>query len=110
LMKRARSNAPALQPVSHSSADTACALCLRQVRGISRHHLVPKSEGGTVTVDLCGACHKTLHKFFTNRTLAKELNSIEALLGNQEVQRYVGWVRKQPDRAIRVRSSRKKRR
>src|SRR5690349_2248756 len=56
-----------------NSADSqCCALCEREVSRVSRHHLVPKSEGGTFTVDLCAACHKTLHSFFTNRTLAKE--------------------------------------
>jgi hypothetical protein len=91
------------------SAPGACALCEREVTHISKHHLTPKSEGGTETVDLCSACHKTLHKFFTNRTLAKELNTIDALRQNPEVRRYLAWVRKQPDRSIKVRTSRRRR-
>jgi 5-methylcytosine-specific restriction protein A len=87
----------------------ACALCEREVARISKHHLIPKSEGGTETIDLCSACHKTLHKFFTNRTLAKELNTIDALRQNPEVRRYLAWVRKQPDRSIKVRTSRRRR-
>jgi 5-methylcytosine-specific restriction enzyme A len=94
--------------LDHSASDT-CALCEREVARITKHHLTPKSEGGTETADLCLACHKTLHKFFTNRTLAKELNSIEALRQTPEVQRYIAWVRKQPDRSIQVRASRKRR-
>ena len=85
-----------------------CALCNREVERLSKHHLIPRSEGGTETVDLCRTCHKTLHSFFTNRTLAKQLQTLEALRQNSEVRRYLAWVRKQPDRAIRVRSSRKK--
>ncbi|MCC7449814.1 MAG: HNH endonuclease [Anaerolineae bacterium] len=86
-----------------------CALCEREVSSVSRHHLVPKSEGGTLTVDLCAACHKTLHTFFTNRTLAKEMHSIEALRQAPEIQRYLTWVRRQPDAKIQVRTSRNKR-
>jgi ribosomal protein L34E len=86
-----------------------CALCEREVSSVSRHHLVPKSEGGTFTVDLCAACHKTLHSFFTNRTLAKEMHSIEALRQTPEIQRYLAWIRRQPDAKIQVRASRHKR-
>ncbi|MFP5263512.1 MAG: HNH endonuclease [Blastocatellia bacterium] len=91
------------------SAQGACALCERAVARISKHHLTPKSEGGTETIDLCSACHKTLHKFFTNRTLARELSTIDALRRNPEVRRYLAWVRKQPDRSIHVRTSRRRR-
>ncbi|MFL6215224.1 MAG: HNH endonuclease [Blastocatellia bacterium] len=108
-MKRARPKPPALQPVTISDDERACELCLRHVSGISRHHLVPRSEGGTATVSLCAVCHSMLHRFFTNRTLARELNTIEALRRTPEVQRYLAWVRKQPDRAIRVRRSRSRR-
>ncbi len=86
-----------------------CALCEREVSSVSRHHLVPKSEGGAFTVDLCGVCHKTLHSFFTNRTLAKEMYSIEALRQDPAIQRYLAWIHKQPDSKIRVRASRSKR-
>jgi hypothetical protein len=83
-----------------------CALCGRQVGHLSRHHLVPKSEGGTETVGLCSACHTTLHKFFTNRTLARHKYTIEALQQAPDIQRYLAWVRKQPDRRITVRRKR----
>ncbi len=73
------------------------------------HHLIPKSEGGTLKVPLCAACHKTLHSFFTNRTLAKGLYTIETLKQEPDIQRYLEWVRKQPDRVIRVRTSSRRR-
>jgi hypothetical protein len=79
-----------------------CALCERQVGRVSQHHLIPKSEGGKYTVGLCSPCHSTLHKFFTNHTLAKGLHTIEALRAEPDIQRYLNWVKKQPDRLIRV--------
>ena len=86
-----------------------CALYEREVSKVTRHHLVPKSEGGkTDTVDLCSACHLTLHNFFENRTLAKELHTIEALRQQHDIARYLAWVRKQPDSKIRIRASRSK--
>ncbi len=87
-----------------------CELCGRDVSRVTRHHLVPKSEGGkTLTAQLCPACHKTLHSFFTNRTLASELGSIQALRRDPDIRQYLAWVRKQPDRAIRIRTSGKRR-
>ncbi len=88
---------------------STCALCGRQVSRLSKHHVVPKSEGGWLTEWLCSACHRTVHSFFTNRTLAQEKSSIEALRQDPDIQRYLAWVRKQPDRAIPVRSSTRRR-
>lgn len=85
-----------------------CALCERAVRHANKHHIIPKSEGGTVTVTLCLACHKTLHKFFKNRTLAREKSTIDALRADPDIARYLHWVRKQPDRAIKVEERRSK--
>src|SRR5512140_3312853 len=87
----------------------ACALCRRTVSRVSMHHLVPKSEGGSLKVPLCSPCHKTLHSFFTNRTLANEFYSIESLKQEPDIQRYLDWIRKQPDRLIRVRTSSRRR-
>lgn len=86
-----------------------CALCEREVSRYNRHHLTPKSRGGQATVNLCLACHKTLHSFFENRTLADSLNSIESLRAEPELATYLNWVRKQRDSAIRVRARRVKR-
>src|SRR6266568_289301 len=82
-----------------------CALCERTVEKVSQHHLVPKSEGGTEIVGLCSACHKMLHSFFSNRTLTREKHTLETLRRDPAIQRYLAWVRKQPDRRIQVRAS-----
>lgn len=86
-----------------------CALCQRLVSRVTRHHLIPKSLGGREVVPLCDACHQTLHSFFQNATLSKELHSLEALRAHEDIARYLAWVRKQPDRAIRVRARRQRR-
>lgn len=79
-----------------------CALCERQVSKLSKHHIIPKSKGGKDTVGLCSPCHSTLHAFFTNGTLAAEMNTIEALREQPTIQDYLKWIRKQPDRRIQV--------
>jgi hypothetical protein len=93
----------------NTESPTYCALCEREVSTVTRHHLIPKSEGGRETVDLCAACHKTLHAFFTNRTLSVELSTIESLRRQPELQAYLRWVRKQADRRITVRTKNQRR-
>jgi 5-methylcytosine-specific restriction enzyme A len=85
-----------------------CALCEREVRRADRHHLIPKSKGGRVMVELCLTCHKTLHSYFTNDVLERELNTIEALREQPDVARYLAWVRKRPDSQIQIRERRAK--
>jgi hypothetical protein len=79
-----------------------CNLCERQVGYVSRHHIVPRSEGGKLTVDLCSPCHRTLHAFFENKTLAESFNTIELIRRDPKIAAYLKWVRKQQDRRITV--------
>jgi hypothetical protein len=87
---------------NHTSPEITCMLCERKVHRANKHHIVPKSEGGEVTVTLCLTCHKTIHRFFENHTLAKSLNTIEALQSQPDIVRYLAWVRKRPDQQISV--------
>lgn len=71
-----------------------CELCGREVQNLSRHHLVPREEGGRygATADLCQPCHSTIHLHLSNRELAMSYNSIEALRQAEPLQRYLKWV------------------
>ncbi|WP_019585907.1 hypothetical protein [Deinococcus apachensis] len=89
-----------------------CALCERETPMLTEHHLVPKSQGRRQgvkvyelpTVMLCPACHKFLHRTFTNAELAGEYHSVDALLADDRVRRFVNWLRTQPaSKAVRVR-------
>lgn len=71
-----------------------CELCGRSVLHVSRHHLVPREEGGRygATADLCQPCHSTLHYTFSNRELAQVYNTIPALQQAEPLQKYLKWV------------------
>lgn len=95
-----------------------CALCGREVRKTTRHHLYPRTRHkalarrrgmdkqtlATQTVDLCSPCHKTVHAHVSEKALAESYHSVAALLAHTEIARFVDWVRTQPDRHITVRS------
>lgn len=86
-----------------------CALCGRTGVSTTVHHLVPKEMGGShdPTVPLCYPCHKQLHALYTNEELAARLSSIAALQADEQISRYLRWIRKQPPETIpRTRKSR----
>jgi 5-methylcytosine-specific restriction protein A len=80
-----------------AAAGPRCGLCEREVQATSRHHLVPREEGGKYgpTVDLCQPCHSSVHRFLSNRALARQYASVEALREAEELQTYLRWIRKQ---------------
>ncbi|SDY05239.1 restriction endonuclease [Hymenobacter psychrophilus] len=77
-------------------AGNQCALCEREVQRTSRHHLVPREEGGRhgPTADLCQPCHSTIHLLLDNKALARRYASIEQLRTAQELQKYLHWIRR----------------
>ncbi|GAB2777513.1 hypothetical protein HNQ93_001793 [Hymenobacter luteus] len=77
-------------------AEIRCGLCEREVQHTSRHHLVPREEGGHhgPIVDLCQPCHSTVHLLLTNRELARRYNTVERLRAAEELQKYLHWVRR----------------
>ncbi|WP_299758224.1 HNH endonuclease [uncultured Pontibacter sp.] len=81
--------------MAKKQAEQVCELCGREVLNLSRHHLVPREEGGRygATAELCQPCHSTLHLTFSNRDLAQVYNTIPALQEAEPLQKYLRWVR-----------------
>ena len=89
-----------------------CELCERTVDHLTVHHLFPKSQGRRAgrkvqelpTVRVCRACHRQLHALFSNKELARELDSIEKLKVHPAMQKFLAWIKKQdPNKKIKVR-------
>ncbi len=78
--------------------DETCPICDRAL-GVRRekHHVIPKSKGGKVTVLVHPICHSKIHKVFTRAELAR-LQTIDATRDHPEMERFVKWLsRKPPD-------------
>lgn len=97
-----------------------CALCQRLVP-LTRHHLIPQTrhknkknkktfsrqEVKTRVAWLCRACHANVHACFSEKQLEREYNTLELLAGDERIQRFSAWVRKQkPGKRIRVQRQR----
>ncbi len=94
LLQQAAEAAAARARQAHSPL--ACSLCERTVQTTSRHHLVPREQGGRYgpVADLCQPCHSSIHRFLSNRELARRYPSVETLRQAPELQEYLDWIRK----------------
>lgn len=76
-----------------------CPICGRSMiagPSVDEHHWVPKSEGGRETAWLHRVCHRTLHARFSERELARDYSTPEAVRADPAVARFIRWVRKRP--------------
>lgn len=85
-----------------------CELCSRGPMKLTFHHLIPRkthkkmvkrgffekddlNRGATI----CRPCHSTIHRLFDHEKLAMELNTVDRLLDEQEVQKWIRYAVKQ---------------
>lgn len=90
-----------------------CPLCSRRLsdQGYNDdHHLIPRSLGGKETVLMHRVCHQKIHSLFTEKELKKNYFTIELLLANSEVQKFIKWIKnKSPEfHDTSIQSSRKR--
>ncbi len=88
-------------------ATAVCSLCEREVprEMITLHHLKPRQTGGRAEhrTPICRPCHKQLHAVFSNKHLAREMDSLDRLKSAPQLQPFLSWIRKQkPDRNFRT--------
>ena len=79
-----------------------CELCGREKVETTVHHLLPKEMGGTFgpTANLCIPCHKQIHALYTNEEIAARLTNLQQLRGDEKLDRFIHWIRKQPSTKI----------
>ncbi|UFU00417.1 HNH endonuclease [Radiobacillus kanasensis] len=90
-----------------------CELCGRDEVKTTVHHLLPKEKGGTfgATANLCIPCHKQIHALYTNDEIAIRLTSLEDLRQDDQLSRFIKWIRKQPPtRIMKIRKSNERKR
>jgi len=89
-------------------APERCELCGR-IKPLTFHHLIPRSLHKKRTVQarfdktervsrglwICRLCHRQIHRLYSRRRLAEELNSREALVSEPEMEKFLSWARRQ---------------
>jgi hypothetical protein len=83
-----------------------CELCEREVDHFASHHLIPKSrnkKSKELTI-LCNACHKMVHRIFTNKELESEYYDLPRIKNHPDLRKFLAWVQKQdPNKKIKIR-------
>lgn len=76
-----------------------CQICRRLTPDtyLEKHHLTPRCKKGKEKIPVCCDCGNQIHNLFTNKELETEYNSIESLLANDRVQKWIRWIRKRHD-------------
>lgn len=89
-----------------------CAERNREMKQLTVHHLIPKQTvrrkqaDPDPTIDICSACHRQIHSFYSNLELAKNLNTLEKLKQDPRISKFLTWLGKQtPNKKIRVHRS-----
>jgi len=90
-----------------------CPICNREMiagKSIDEHHLIPKAFKGTEKVLLHKICHRKLHTVFTEREMQHHYHTIERLLENEEIQKFVKWIKnKDPEFYVKTKDTKERR-
>ncbi len=81
---------------SANSNTFVCPICTRECGcgEASRHHVLPKSQGGRTIEIVCVECHRQIHALFGVKELARKYDTLEKLLAVPEMQTWVAWIKK----------------
>lgn len=84
-----------------------CELCGRK-RPLTFHHLIPRKMHRRTRfqnehtrmelargIEICRICHDGIHDLYDEMTLARRLNSREALLRDDQLRQHVQWAARQ---------------
>lgn len=86
----------------------SCKICQRDVE-LTFHHLIPrtlhtnqwfkkrytKQYMAKHGIDVCRLCHDKVHSIWDEKTLGREVNTLELILESEEIQNFIPWVQKQ---------------
>jgi len=53
---------------------------------------VPKAL--RITIAVCTNCGDQIHMLFTNKELERKFNTLEALLADEKMQKWINWISK----------------
>ncbi|MGD9000660.1 MAG: hypothetical protein PVF75_09615 [Granulosicoccaceae bacterium] len=87
-----------------------CELCQREGVLLTRHHLIPRMQHRRRTTQrrfardemrqrvlyVCRPCHNHIHLLFSEKQLASEFNTLEALLTDTALREFVAWIARKP--------------
>jgi len=79
-----------------------CVICNRPMikdKFVNQHHLIPKAKNGKHTdkITIHSICHNKIHSIWTESELAGHYHTVERLLENPDMRKFIKWVSKKPN-------------
>jgi hypothetical protein len=96
---RARLKTGLDEPAIEAPPATPCPLCGRPLvpgPSVDEHHLVPRSRRGRDKFPVHRICHTKIHATLTEKQLAKDHHTWEALRAHPEIAAFIAWLQKKP--------------
>jgi hypothetical protein len=102
--RRLRLSGDEVEMLAHSDlhfveGPTNCPLCGRILltgSSVDEHHLVPRSEGGKEKHRIHRICHRKVHATLSEKELATQYSTWDALKGHADLQTFIKWVARKP--------------
>ncbi|MCJ1287823.1 hypothetical protein MMC26_007175 [Xylographa opegraphella] len=104
-MKEYIATVTAAPPIWSNTRTSKCEICDRGWIPLTYHHLIPRQlhekalkrnwhDGWRLNsvAWLCRACHSFVHRIASNEELAKELWTVDLLMGRKDIQSWAKWV------------------
>lgn len=90
-----------------------CSICRRSINDedyVEKHHLIPVVKKGKnkETIKVCIDCGDQLHKLFSVNELKDELSSLDAILNNERVKKWIKWIKKQKKFGVCMKSKKRR--
>jgi hypothetical protein len=74
-----------------------CPICDRPLdENFNEHHLIPRTFKGTEVVNVHRICHNQLHALWSEREMLNYYHTVERMLSDERLQKFVAWVKKKP--------------
>lgn len=88
----------------------SCCLCRRPTPEfyLEKHHLTPRCKKGKTTILFCCDCGNQVHNLFSIKELEMEYHTIEALLANERIRKWIRWIRKRHDFGVCMKTLKRK--
>lgn len=86
-------------PLPSSDAPLPCPLCDRPMMNgptVDEHHLIPRAKGGKEKFLVHKICHQKIHQVFSEKELARQFFTWQALKAHPEIAAFIHWVKKRP--------------
>ncbi|MEH0154301.1 hypothetical protein V6R21_09150 [Limibacter armeniacum] len=91
-----------------NAKNSLCEMCGRE-KELTFHHLIPrtnhknkwfiknfdKDDMRNRGAYLCRPCHSHIHKTFSEKELGRHFNTLESIMADERMQKFVRWIKKQ---------------